>query len=53
MAANATDNDDNIVEIPAGMTFSSMPIALSDISNIEFVVDGTLLMSKRFKEYQP
>ena len=54
MAANSTGNNDNIVLVPFGMNFSSFPIdkMLSDIYNVELVVDGTLLMSKHFRHYK-
>ena len=54
MAANSTGNSDNIVLVPFGMNFSSLPIdnRLNDIYNVELVVDGTLLMSKHFRHYK-
>ena len=51
MAANSDENDDRTVEIPAGRTFSSLPITGNDIKKITFIIDGTLLCSKDFNSF--
>ena len=51
MAAHSSDNDDRIVEIPAGHTFSSFPVRANDLKNITFQIDGTLLLSKNFEAF--
>lgn len=53
LAANSTENEDHMVIIPAGKTFSSLPIpAITDISNVHIVIDGTLLVSKDVNSYK-
>ena len=53
-AANSTDDEDRTVVIPAGKTFSSLPVpAITDIANVHIVVDGTLLVSKDVNSYKP
>lgn len=51
MAANSTENDDRTVEISTGLTFSSMPIQVQNVTNITFVIDGTLKASKDHEHY--
>ena len=52
-AANSTDNDDNIVLIPEGKTFSALQLGgwIANVKNVEVVIDGTLLMSKNYKNF--
>ena len=50
LAANSTDNDDRVVEIPA-FTFSSLPVRSEHIINITVQIDGTLLVSKDYKSF--
>ena len=53
LAANSTEDEDRKVIIPAGKTFSSLPVpAITDIANVEIVIDGTLLVSKDFNSYK-
>ena len=48
-----TADGDNTVYIPEG-TFSTFPISsLGYISNIEIIIDGTLLLSKNWRHFQP
>ena len=51
MAAHSSDNDDRVIEIPAGHTFSSFPIRADNVKNITIQIDGTLLLSKDFKAF--
>ena len=51
LAANSDDNDDRVVEIPAGMTFSSLPIRSDNLKDVTIQIDGTLLASKDYKSY--
>ena len=42
--------------IPEGVTISSMPVHVNNITDVELVIDGTLLISKNyeaFKEFDP
>ena len=52
-AANSTDNDDNIVLIPEGKNFSALQLGgmILGVKNVEVVIDGTLLMSKNYKNF--
>ena len=50
-AANSTDNEDRTIMIPAGKTFSSLPICAENLANVDFVIDGTLLASKHHLHY--
>jgi hypothetical protein len=50
LAANSTDNDDRLVEIPA-YTFSSLPIRSDNIDNITMQIDGKVLVSKDYKSF--
>ena len=51
VAANSTEDEDRTVEFPAGYTFSSMPILIQNVTNITFVIDGTLQASKNHEKY--
>ena len=54
LAANMTQDGDNTVYIPEGMTFSTLPISsLGYIKNIEIIIDGNLLLSKNWRHFQP
>ena len=51
LAAHSDENDDRVVEIPAGLTFSSLPIRSDFVKDITIQIDGTLLASKDYKSY--
>merc|ERR1712086_133055 len=53
MAAAIGESEDRSVLIPSGLTFSSLPIHVANVTNIEVVINGTLLVSKDHKSYQP
>ena len=48
IAANSTENDDNTITLPAGKTFSSLNFNVTNLTNVNFVIDGTLLASKHY-----
>jgi polygalacturonase len=50
-AANAADSTDREVHVPADMTFTLMPIQMSNLNNLTITVDGTLLASKNWLDY--
>ena len=52
MAAHNKENGDNTVIIPAGKTFSSLPVHAHHVKDIEIVIDGTLLVSKNYLHYK-
>ena len=49
----AATGEDRSVLIPSGLTFSSLPIHVANVTDIEVVIDGTILVSKDHKSYQP
>ena len=54
LAANMTQDGDNTVYIPEGMTFSILPVdSVAYIKNIEIIIDGNLLLSKNWRHFQP
>ena len=51
LAADSDDNDDGLVEIPSGMTFSSLPVRTVNLTDVTIQIDGTLLVSKDFESF--
>ena len=50
-AAHNKLKGDKIVVIPEGITISSMPVRVENVTDVEFVIDGTLLISKHYEAF--
>ena len=48
MAAHNKDNGDKTVIVPEGTIISSLPIHINNVTDVEFVIDGKLLVSKNY-----
>ena len=50
-AAHNKDKGDKKVVIPEGVTISSLPVHVINVTDVEFVIDGTLLISKNYEAF--
>ena len=50
LAANASATDRQVV-LPKGAVISIMPTTFTGLKNVQLTIDGTLLVSKNFKQY--
>ena len=50
-AAHNKDKGDKTVVIPEDITISSMPIYVANVTDVDFVIDGTLLISKHYEAF--
>ena len=50
-AANSSTKDERRVLVPADLTFTMMPVVVSNIKNVTIQIDGVLQASKNYKQW--
>jgi len=52
LAANSTSSTDRTAEIPKGAVVSMMPMLSTELMNVRLDINGDLLASKRYKNWE-